>query len=115
TRSASRAGAARDDRIEDDLVSRFHVGHAVADRIDDAGAVGAKNCRQWSLGQPASDKHVEVIERHVAQMDTRLAWRGRYLGSFTNLHRRRTVKTYELQSAHVRIMTRQAGWPMMSV
>jgi hypothetical protein len=56
-----------------------------------------------------------VIERHVAETDTRLTWRGRYLGSFTDLQRRRTVKTYELQSAHVRIMTRQEGWPMMSV
>jgi hypothetical protein len=56
-----------------------------------------------------------VIERHVAETDPRLAWRGRYFVSFADLQRRRTVKTYELQSAHVRIMTRQVCCPMMSV
>ena len=55
------------------------------------------------------------VRRYRRDEKTCLAWRGRNFGSFTDLQRRRTVKTYELQSAHVRIMTRQVGCPMMSV
>jgi hypothetical protein len=95
---------ARDDRVQHHLVAGFDIRDALTDRVDDAGAIGAEDGRQWTLGQSTGDKHVKVVERHISQSNADLAIAGLDLGSFTYLQRRGTVEANQFQCAHTRIM-----------
>src|SRR5438105_1748481 len=73
-RLAGIAVAAAHDRIQHDLIADTHAVDVRANGIHDASAVRAENRGQRPLRQPASDEHVEVIQRHVLQADPHFAW-----------------------------------------
>src|SRR6266568_2026490 len=92
---------ARDDRVQHHFVAHLDAVHAVANQVDDSGAIRAENGRQWTLGQSARDKHVEVIERHVAKTDADLARPWPLFRPLANLQGGWSVETHKFQSAHL--------------
>ena len=99
-RLTRRTLAARDDRVQHDLVTHRNAVDALAHRVHDAGAVRAEDRRQRSLGQAASDKHVEVVERHVAEAHPHLARAWPRLGPLAQLQRPRSLEADQFQNAH---------------
>ncbi len=68
--------ASLDAGVDDDALARLEAAHAVAERLDDAGAVGAEDARLRHRRQALPDPHVEVVQRRRAQPHEHLA-RGR--------------------------------------
>ena len=100
-RPTRRTLPARDDRVQDHLVAHPHAVDALADSVDHAGPVRAENGRQRSLGQASGDKHVEMVERHVAEAHPHLTGSRLRLGPLGQLQRVGSVETNQFQSAHV--------------
>src|SRR5581483_8086346 len=57
----------------DDRLARLEAGDALAERLDDARAVGAEDARLAHRGQALADPDVEVVQRGGAQADEHLA------------------------------------------
>ena len=67
------AAARLDAGVEDDALAELEAGHAVAERLDDAGSVGAEDARFRHRRQPFSDPDVEMVQPGGAEADEHLA------------------------------------------
>ncbi len=62
-----------DARIENDALAGLEAAHTLAERLDDAGAVGAENARLRHRGEPFADPDVEMVQCRSAEADEHLA------------------------------------------
>ena len=67
------AAARLDPGVEDDALAELEAGHALAERLDDAGSVGAEDARFRYRRQSLADPDVEMVQRRGAQADEHLA------------------------------------------
>ena len=66
--------------VEHDALAHVQAIDALADRLDDAGAVGAEDAGLRDGGEPPAHPDVEVVERRRAEPDEHLARAGHRVG-----------------------------------
>ena len=69
-----------DPRVDHDAVADRRPGDAVAERFDDARAVGPEDARLRNRGKPLADPDVEMVEGRRADPDEHLARAGDGIG-----------------------------------
>ena len=67
-------------RVDDDLVALPEAVDALAERHDDAGAVGSEDARLGRGGEAAAEPDVQVVEARRPQADQHLARPGDRIG-----------------------------------
>jgi hypothetical protein len=62
-----------DPGVDDDALAGLESRHALAERLDDAGSVGAEDARLGDGRQALADPDVEMVQRRGAETDEHLA------------------------------------------
>src|SRR5581483_4029331 len=83
-------------------VARLEAAHAVAERLDEAGAVGAEDARLRHRRKPLADPDVEVVERRRAHADEHLARPRDGIGRLLEHEHLRSSVLVDTDCAHAR-------------
>ena len=94
------AAARLDAGVEDDALAGLEAADAVAERLDDARAVGAEDARLRDGRQALADPDVEMVERGGAEADEHLARPGHRIGRLLEHEHLRAAVLMDPNRAH---------------